>query len=95
MLSQQPTISMQFCAADTSQVESDFKESTSVSVTLFGIFNIGSVSQSYEVKKVDSKSIAGCVTVEMGPPVAVGTTPAADATAYVVGGVPSYPPDHT
>ena len=95
VLSQQPTISMQFCAADTSQVESDFKESTSVSVSLFGIFNIGSVSQSYEVKKVDSKSIEGCVTVEMGPPVAVGSTPAADATAYVVGGVPSYPPDHT
>lgn len=95
VLSQQPTISMLFCGAETSEVVSDFKENTSVSVTLFGIFNIGSVSQSYEVKKVDSKSIEGCVTVEMGPAVVVGTTTAADATAYVIGGVPSYPPDHT
>ena len=95
VLSQQPTISMQFCGAETSTIVSDFKESTSVSVKLFGIFNIGSASQSYEVKKVDNKSVEGCVTVEMGPPVVVGTTPAADATAYVIGGVPSYPPDYT
>lgn len=95
VLSQQPTISMLFCGVETSEVVSDFKENTSVSVRLFGIFNIGSVSQSYEVKKVDSKSIEGCVKVEMGPALVVGSTPAADVTAYVIGGVPSYPPDHT
>lgn len=94
VLSQQPTISMKFCAADTTKIVSDFKESTSVNVTFFGIFNIG-VTQSYEVKKVDSKSVAGCVIVEMGPAKVIGTTPSNDATAYVVGGVPSYPPNNT
>ena len=95
VLSQEPTISMQFCGAQASQIKSDFKETMHVDVKLFGLFTIGSVDESYEVKKVDDKSVQGCVTVELGPKKIIGTTPAAAATAYVVGGVPSYPPDNT
>ena len=95
VLSQQPSIEMTFCNADTSSVVSDFKEDASLSVKLFGIFGVGSVKQSYAVQSVDDKSSAGCVTLKLGPPKVIGTTPSSDATAYVVGGVPSYPPDNT
>jgi len=95
VISQQPKISMKFCSANTSKITSHFQESSSVSVKLFGIFNIGSASQSYEVTKVDTHSESGCVTVEMGPSKVIGTTPANDTTAYVVGGVASYPPNDT
>lgn len=95
VVSQTPTISMKFCGADTSKIVTDFKEKSHVNVKLFGLFSVGSVNQSYEVKTVDTKSVAGCVIVELGPTKVIGTTPAEDATAYVVGGVPSYPPNNT
>ena len=93
VISQQPKISMKFCNAKTDVIISHFKENMSASVKLFGIFGIGGASQSYEVSKVDTSSSSGCVTVEMGPSKIIGTTPANDTTAYVVGGVPSYPPN--
>jgi hypothetical protein len=93
VISQQPKISMQFCNADVNTITSHFQEKTSASVKLFGLFTIGSVSQSYEVTKVQTESSQGCVTVEFGPSKTIGTMPSNDATAYVVGGVPSYPPN--
>lgn len=95
VISQEPTISMKFYGADINLIGSDFKEKASATIKLFGIFGIGSVTQNYEVKKVDSTSMAGCVIVEMGPSKTVGTTPSQDAVAVVVGGVPSYPPNNT
>ncbi len=96
VLSQQPTISMRFFRADYSAIVNDFKKHASLGITLFGIFGIGKVKESYEVKKVDNTSEAGCVTVEMGPSKVVGSTgPADTSTTYVVGGVPSYPPSQT
>lgn len=92
VISQQPKISMTFCNADTSSVTSHFQENASVGIKLFGLFNIGGAKQSYSVSKVDTTSKAGCVTVEMGPSKIIGTTPSDSATAYVIGGVPSYPP---
>jgi hypothetical protein len=95
VLSQQPTITMQFCGAEASKIKTDFQQHSHVDVKLFGLFSIGSIDQSYQVTNVDDKSVAGCVSVTMGPSVIQGTTPAADARAYVIGGVPSYPPDRT
>ncbi len=93
VISQQPKISMKFCNADTNAVTSKFKEHSEASVKLFGIFGIGSVSQDYSVSKVDTDTSTGCVTVEMGPSKVIGTTPANDSSAYVIGGVASYPPN--
>lgn len=94
VISQEPTISITFKGADSSLVKSDFKENASAKVKLFGLFNIGSVSESYEVHKIDENSQEGTVTITLGPPKSIGTTPAQDSTAYVVGGVPSYPPNN-
>lgn len=93
VISQQPTIEMTFSGAEATAFTSDFKENASASVSLFGLFKIGEVDQSYEVQKVDTKSVSGQVTVTFGPPVPIGTTPSADASAYLVGGVLSYPPE--
>jgi hypothetical protein len=95
ILSQEPTIKMQFCGADASKIKTDFKQTSHVGVKLFGLIDVGSVDQSYQVTDVDDKSVAGCVTVTMGSTKTIGTTTSADARAYVVGGVPSYPPNNT
>ncbi|MCK5216953.1 MAG: hypothetical protein KAJ93_04165 [Methanosarcinales archaeon] len=94
VISQQPTISMTFKGADSSLVKSDFKQNASAKVKLFGLFDIGSVSESYEVHKIDENTQEGTVTVTLGPSKSIGTTPAQDDTAYVIGGVPSYPPNN-
>ena len=96
VLSQQPTISIQFRGADESTIVTDFKEHASLGIALFGIFGIGKVKESYEVRKVESDGLSGCVTVEMGPSKVVGSSgPEDTSTTYVVGGVPSYPPSQT
>jgi len=94
VISQQPTISITFRGADSNQVKSDFNQKASATVNLFGLFTVGHVDQSYEVHKIDTTSQAGEVTVTLGPPKVIGTTPAQDSTAYVLGGVPSYPPNN-
>ena len=93
VISRQPTFKMKFCGAETSQITSDFKELSSASLSFLG-FPVGSVPESYEVKKVDDKSVADCVTVEMGPSKVVGGPPSSDGVAYIMGGVPSYPPNY-
>ena len=95
VLSQEPTIKMQFCGADASKIKTDFQQNSHVGVKLFGLIDLGSIDQSYKVTDVDDKSVAGCVTVTMGSTKTIGTTTDADARAYVVGGVPSYPPNNT
>ncbi|MCD4650933.1 MAG: hypothetical protein K8S56_04015 [Candidatus Cloacimonetes bacterium] len=93
VISQEPTISMTFKDANNDKVKSDFKQNASAKVKLFGLFDIGSVSESYEVHNIDENTQEGTVTVTLGPPKSIGTTPAQDSTAYVVGGVASYPPN--
>jgi hypothetical protein len=92
VISKAPTISMKFSAADASKITSDFKENSSVSVKLFGLFKIGSVDQSYQIKKVDSDSTSGTVTVTLAPPEIKGTVPLNKQVCYVLGGVANYPP---
>jgi len=94
VISQLPTIVLTFKSADTNMITQDFKEKLSVKVKLFGLFSIGEANESYEVHKVDYSSQTGVVTITLAPPVPQGTTPAQDATAYVFGGVPSYPPNN-
>ena len=59
---------------------------------LFGLFSVGSASSSYQVQDVQQDSQAGTVTVTLGPPEVSGTIPLQQQVAYVLGGVPSYPP---
>lgn len=94
VISQLPTTSITFTNADTSLVKSDFQENSSVSVDLFGFIPIGGASQSYTVQSVTSSQSAGTVTVTLGPPVQQGTVPSNEATAFVLGGVASYPPNN-
>jgi hypothetical protein len=93
VISQLPTIALTFQAANSAAIAQDFQEQASVDVSLLGIFNIGSGSQSYQVQKVNTSSSDGSVSVTLAPPTVIGTTPAPQATAFVLGGVPSYPPN--
>lgn len=94
VISQQPTVSMIFSGSDVSSIVSDLKVNASVSVSLFGIFSLGSASSSYSVKNVDTNTQAGTVTVTFGPPQVSGTIPLQQQVAYVLGGVASYPPNN-
>lgn len=94
VISQTPTTSLTFTNADSSLVQSDFQEQSSVSVNLLGFIPLGGASQSYSVQSVDSQSSTGSVTVTLGPPVQQGTVPSNQATAFVLGGVASYPPNN-
>jgi hypothetical protein len=93
VISQMPTTSITFHNAKSSLVQSDFREQASVEVDLFGFIPVGSASESYQVQSVNSSSSDGSVTVTLGPPVQQGTVPSQDATAFVLGGVASYPPN--
>lgn len=92
VLSREPTITLKFCQGETSNVTSDFHVGASVNLKILDLFQVGSASTDYKVTDVDDKSVAGCVTLTLGPPATVGTTNLADARAYLIGGVPSYPP---
>ncbi|HEY0024003.1 MAG TPA: hypothetical protein VGB24_13875 [Longimicrobium sp.] len=94
VISQIPTTSITFTNADSSRVQSDFHEQSSVSVDLFGFIPIGGGSQSYSVQSVDASSSSGSVTVMLAPAVQQGTVPSNQATAFVLGGVASYPPNN-
>jgi hypothetical protein len=93
VISQMPTITLKFQNANSTAITTDFQEQASVDVSLLGIVNIDSASQSYQVNKVDTSSSDGSISVTLGPPTVIGTTPAQQSTAFVLGGVPSYPPN--
>jgi hypothetical protein len=71
------------------------KVGATASVDLFGLFRIGSASSNYSVNKVDTSSSDGSVTVTFGSPEPSGTIPIEQQVAYVMGGVPSYPPNES
>ncbi|HEY6234514.1 MAG TPA: hypothetical protein VIW69_05315 [Candidatus Elarobacter sp.] len=90
----QPTVTMVFKSANSQLIVSDFSEQSSASVSFLGLFDIGSVSETYHVHNVTQDSQAGTVTVTMAPPVASGTIPLNQQVAFVLGGVASYPPNN-
>jgi hypothetical protein len=92
VISRQPEMSMTFKGGNASKVTSDMKVGAKASIDLFGLFRVGSASASYSVHKVDADSSDGSVTVTFGPPEPSGTIPLEQQVAYVMGGVPSYPP---
>ncbi|GAA1681258.1 hypothetical protein GCM10009830_30500 [Glycomyces endophyticus] len=93
VVSRQPEMSMTFKGGNASKVTSDMKVGATASVDLFGLFRVGSASANYSVNKVDTSSSDGSVTVTFGAPEPSGTIPLAQQVAYVMGGVPSYPPN--
>lgn len=95
VISQPPEIVMTFTDCQSSRIASDFKIGASASVDLFGFFRVGSASASYQVQNVHSDAANGSVTVTFGAPKPSGTTPIEKQIAYVMGGVASYPPNHT
>ncbi|MFI2185622.1 hypothetical protein [Streptomyces sioyaensis] len=94
VISQQPTITLTFTGANESRITSDLEVGASMSLSLFDLFELGSVSGSYSVKSVDTASSSGTVTVAFGPPQVSGTIPLQQQVAYVMGGVAAYPPDN-
>ncbi|NIZ09755.1 hypothetical protein [Pseudooceanicola sp. HF7] len=92
VVSQQPEVVMTFEAAEESRITSDLKVGAKLSLDLFGIFSLGSASADYEVHKVDTSSRQGAVIVTFSAPKPSGSTPLEQQKAYVMGGVPSYPP---
>lgn len=94
VISQQPTVTMTFSAADVSKITSDLQVGAKINVSLFGIFSLGSASSSYSVQKVETSSQSGSVTVTFGPPQVSGTIPLQQQVAFVLGGVASYPPNN-
>ncbi|HEY4336072.1 MAG TPA: hypothetical protein VGM89_09245 [Puia sp.] len=94
VISQQPTITMIFSAADNESIVKELQVNASASIDLFGLFSLGSVSGSYHVQNVTEDSKEGTVTVTLGPPQASGTIPLQQQVAYVMGGVASYPPNN-
>lgn len=93
VISQQPTISMTFTGANSSQLATDFQLNVQVEVDFLG-FPVGSGSGSYAVQKINNDSQSGTVTLVFGPPTASSTTPPEQLVAYVLGGVASYPPNN-
>ncbi|XXT21069.1 hypothetical protein WME94_05795 [Sorangium sp. So ce429] len=91
VVSQMPTIAITFTNVDTSTMSSYFQESSSATVSVLGLFNIGGGSQSYQVAKCDTSGAAGTVTISFGPVNLVGTQATADETAYLIGGVVDFP----
>jgi hypothetical protein len=94
VISQQPEISITFKGADTSKLQQDFKQDASLKVKLFDLFTIGPVSETYKVKKIQTDSQTGEVSLTLGPPAVSGTIPLQQQVAYVLGGVASYPPNN-
>ncbi|MEU6249546.1 hypothetical protein [Glycomyces sp. NPDC047010] len=92
VVSRQPEMSMTFKGGNASKVTSDMKVGAKASVDLFGLFPIGSASANYAVSTVDTSSSDGSVKVTFGAPEPSGTIPLEQQVAYVMGGVPSYPP---
>jgi hypothetical protein len=92
VISRQPTIKMTFSKVDVVQVSSYFSENTDVKVSLFGFINLGSVSRTYAVSNVEIDASESTFSVTFGQPDVSGTIPPEQQVAYVLGGVPSYPP---
>jgi len=93
VISQLPTITLVFQAANSAAIAQDFQEQASVDVSLLGLFDIGSGSQSYQVQFVNISPSDGSVVVTLAPPKVILPPPAQQATAFVLGGVASYPPN--
>lgn len=93
VISQQPTMTFTFTECDEETLKQDFEAGSNVSVDLFGLFELGSASADYHVQKVESHSSSGSVTITFAPPEPNGTIPLEQQKAFVLGGVPSYPPN--
>ena len=94
VISQVPIVSVTFTGADVSTFASAFRENGSAEVKLFGFIPLGGANESYQVNSVETSTGGGSVTITFGPPNLQGQTPDNQSTAYLMGGVPSYPPNN-
>lgn len=92
VISQQPIITIKFKNSEITNVMTDFKEKAKIKLNVLGFDVGGSVSEKFEISTVDNDKKTGVVTITLGPPEPVGTTPMKESTAYIIGGVASYPP---
>lgn len=91
VISQEPTVTLTFRGAGVSALAARFPKDQPARIDLDEIVTFGSTSADYNV--LDVTTGADTVTVRLGPPAPVGTVPAVDQTAHVIGGVVVYPPD--
>ncbi|MGH6680483.1 MAG: hypothetical protein ACREDL_16485, partial [Bradyrhizobium sp.] len=81
--------------ANTRALASDFTENASVSVNLFGFIPLGTVSQSYQVSDVKEDAQSGSITISFGPSEPQAGVDTFDYAAYLLAGLPAYPPEES
>lgn len=92
VISQDPIIQITISNAQTEKVEKCFQHDSELDIDFFG-FAISSSQHHYSVEScdIDTKSNTATITLSAPAPSSGGTQE--DEVCYVLGGVPSYPPE--
>lgn len=86
-----PTITVNYSQGNCSLFQQSFSQAASCDVYLFGLFKIGSVSQSLYTSQVTQGSSQSAFQVTFTPSQQVLAVPPLQQTAFVLGGVVGYP----
>lgn len=92
VISKAPTIKMTFTSSQLSDISTYFTQSAKAKIKILGIDFI-SASENYTIDQVDTISREGKIQITLCPPVDTVQTANQDKTAYILGGVISYPPN--
>lgn len=92
VISQEPEVTITFYGADSTLLKSEFIAAQPATIKLGDILSFGNSTNAFMVLDISHKK--GSTIVRFGPPKPVGTTPALDQTAHIIGGVISTPPQH-
>ena len=92
ILCREPTITMNFTATDETQFSEDFKGTTTLSVSVLGMARFSSSASYSWTKSGGSGKLTSFKVVLSAPPPSSGSDPF-KRVAYVLGGVPVYPPN--
>jgi hypothetical protein len=92
VISQPPVMEISAKEVNISSAREHFVEKTTFDVSLFGIFSLDQSSQSYEVRKVSYDEKSSSFSASFSGPGIDKELPSDEQVAYVLGGVPVYPP---
>lgn len=93
VLSQEPEITFTMTNVDVKSLQRDFSSATSVRANLFGFINISSNS-SYTTHSATYNEEARTATITLGAPKPSPSVSLEKQIAYVIGGIPTYPPTY-
>jgi hypothetical protein len=93
LISRKPTIKLTLYDANSSKIESIFKQSSSFQINFTDIFARNYTSDALKIETINSESNEQLTIVTLtSPQSSSGTIPPQNQTAYIIGGVISYPP---